>query len=124
MAYEALEGLTPEQAAPHLQRCAQVGRVPLSDLIEAGQAYRLTGPGGAAVFVLERVGPVLWVAAAESEHGNVAPMLSQGFAVVEQIARATGAQSVGFRTRRPGLIRQALRAGFSIDRAELSREVT
>lgn len=119
MAAEALETLTPAEAAPHLQRCADVGRVPVSNLIEAGQAYRLTGPGGRGVFVLERVGPMLWVAAAQADTGGA--MLADGLAVVEQIARATGCKSVGFRTRRAGLIRQAMRAGFSIDGAELSK---
>lgn len=122
VACEALQALTPDQAAPHLLRCAEVGRVPLSNLIEAGQAYRLTAPGGRGVFVLERVADQLWVAAAQSEPG--AELLAAGFAAVEKIARATGCTSVGFRTRRAGLIRQALRAGFSVDSAELSKALT
>lgn len=120
MALEAV-AISPEAAAPHLERCAEVGGVPLSELTEAGQAYRLTGPNGSGVFVLQRVGALLWVAAAQSAPAS--SMLGPGLAVVEQIARATGCKSVGFRTRRAGLIRQAIRAGFSIDRAELVKDI-
>lgn len=90
------------------------------DVQQVGMAEILAGCGlakieterGTVALALMRRGVELWIQAAGGEGQG---MTGPGLEAVEQLARQYGMQSVGFQTRRPGLVRRALRAGYVID---------
>jgi hypothetical protein len=122
MAFEEVEVISPQEAAPHVQRCAQVGGCEVRELVECGQAYRLKTEGGEGVFILSREGDVCWVAAGQ---GAASEDLTQtGLALIELIAKEAGCKFVGFKTRRAGLVRKASKLGYAVDQIYLKKAIT
>lgn len=75
-----------------------------------GQCFALDLPGGRLVYVLELLGPCLWITAAA---GNTTNATAQALATIELQAVRMGAMAVKFQTVRRGLVRLAQRAGYS-----------
>ncbi|MDO9011331.1 MAG: hypothetical protein Q7U78_05925 [Gallionella sp.] len=88
--------------------------VGLENIISGCKFFILSGvPGSKFAYAVKAAGSELWVQAAG---GSGAVDLSAfGLAVIEQQAAAAGLGSVGFQTRRRGLVRKAARAGYQVD---------
>lgn len=105
--------LSAEQAAPRLARVTDpTGHDTPATLAAGGHAFELTTAGGRGVFVLSRNGEQLWIDAAQGEASD--DLTAQGLAVIEQTAKQAGCAEVGFSTARPGLVRKAQRAGYTV----------
>ena len=114
MAFEKLTPLEPSQAEPHY--CGIVdpaGMATPRSVAQTGQAYRLQTTAGELVFnVTKTASGAMWIEAAA---GNGADDLTAaGFEMIEAIAQAAAAHSVGFQTARPGLVRKAQRHGYEV----------
>lgn len=101
----------------HLLKAARTERVQtnpaetLEDLAARGEAFKVMLDGElVGAYLLEVHGPEVWILLA----GGRAPvdLAHYGFAMLEQQAREF--DSIGFQTRRPGLIKKAKRAGFEV----------
>lgn len=112
---EKIRPVSREQAAASLKRVAALDPFGLETgqtLAEAGRCYELdTSDGGTTVIVLKVKGRHLYVQAAE---GNGTSGVMEGMQMVEAIAQASGLQGMAFQTSRPGLIRQAKKAGYKV----------
>lgn len=86
-----------------------------------GQAWALSIDGRTMVYVLERIGPALWITAAA---GRTKAATLATLAHIEQQARAMGARLVQFQTARPGLVRLARRAGYEQNGFVLAKVIT
>jgi hypothetical protein len=121
MAFEKVEPIAPGEAEPHLQKCAQVGGYPASQLARGGQAYRLKTSNGEGVFVLSKEGSTCWVTAGE---GAAADDLTEtGLALIELIAKQADCAFVAFKTRRAGLVRKVSKLGYTVDQIFLKKAV-
>lgn len=65
---------------------------------------------GELVATLSKDGQTLWVDAAAG-FGDV---LSDGFALADQIAKQSGCNAVSFQTARPGMVKRARQAGYTV----------
>lgn len=122
MAFEKIEAISAEDAAPHLAKCARLGGYSVSKLVECGQAYRMTTEGGEGVFILSRDGAVCWVAAAEGAASE--DLTHTGVALIELMAKEAGCKFVGFKTRRAGLVKKASRLGYAVDQIHMKKAIT
>ena len=78
-------------------------------MCEAGQCWHVSTPRGSAVIVTQRTASgVLWVDAAAGVGED------DMTAAIDEVLRHTGARSVGFQTKRRGLVRRAERLGFRV----------
>ncbi|BEV15568.1 hypothetical protein HBDW_23560 [Herbaspirillum sp. DW155] len=83
----------------------------LDQLLARGEAFKVMLDGEiVGAYLLEVHGPEVWILLA----GGRAPvdLAHYGIALIEQQARDF--DSIGFQTRRPGLIKKAKRAGFEV----------
>ena len=90
------------------------GKYSVESMIQRGQCFVVGGDTGqVAAYVLQAQGPELWVmAAAGGEQGTcVTTALT---ALIEAQARAHGFASVGFQTKRRGLVRKAEKLGYEV----------
>lgn len=78
--------------------------------------------GGAVLlgYALREAGRELWIQAAGGVPGPL-DMSLVGLAAIEQ--QAAGFESVGFQTRRRGLVRKAIKAGYEIDGFILRKKI-
>ena len=94
------------------------GRFCLSGLVASGQAYEVYNSLGdtVAAYVVEPSNGALWItAAAGKARDNLVVILSR---FAEHQAYDLGLSAVGFRTERRGLVRKALRIGYTITRQD------
>ncbi|OGT05253.1 MAG: hypothetical protein A2Z65_13620 [Gallionellales bacterium RIFCSPLOWO2_02_58_13] len=84
------------------------------DAIIAGcQFYILDGlPGAEMAYALRAAGSELWIQAGGGKAS--VDLTALGLAAIERQAQG-GFRSVGFQTRRRGLVKKAMRAGYQID---------
>lgn len=85
----------------------------LSRIVEGCQFFKLENlPGSELAYALKEAGGELWIQAA----GGSAPvdLTAFGLAAIEQQAAGVF-KSVGFQTRRRGLVKKAMRAGYVVD---------
>lgn len=108
---EAVEAISGAEAAAALGRCADVSGCSLDELVQ-GIAYRLKTKGGEGVFVVQRHGSELWIQAGEGVASD--GLTEAGLTLVQDMARALGCTSVGFETRRGGLVRKSGALGFQV----------
>lgn len=78
----------------------------------SGECFRLTADGSEGVFVLQRKGAGLWVSGAGAVQSK--GLTGTGLQVVEQIAKQSDCQTVGFQTGRPGLVKLARKQGYRV----------
>lgn len=93
----------------------------LLEIVSGCQFFCLKGLDGAAfAYAVRAAGSELWIQAA----GGAAEidLTRFGLAAIEQQARG-GFKSVGFQTRRRGLVAKALKAGYKIDGYILRKEI-
>ncbi len=90
------------------------GKYSLDSIMERGQCFVVEGEGGiVAAYVLQAQGPELWVmAAAGAESG--ACLTAEMAGQIEARAKAHGFASVGFQTKRRGLVRKAEKLGYEV----------
>lgn len=87
-----------------------------------GECFELRTGTGSAVFVLRREAGVLWVDGAGARaHGS--GLTAAGLALFEQIAIQCGCTQIAFETNRPGLVRAAGRAGYTVAGWTMKRRV-
>lgn len=83
-----------------------------ASIAESGECFQLTADGSEGVFVLQRQGERLWISGAGAVKSE--GLTGTGLQVIEQIAKQSGCQTVGFQTSRPGLTRLARKQGFKV----------
>ena len=89
-----------------------VQRVGLDEVLTGCIFFMLDAPGNRLGYALKPVGRELWIQAAGGE--GAADLTSAGLTVIE--GQAVGLfESVGFQTRRAGLVRKAKKLGYIID---------
>lgn len=112
----------PSEVLPLLELASadDVQRIGLKQLIAGCDCALVDVEGGRFALALMRMGVELWIQAAG---GKGQGMTLEGLPVVEQIARQNGLESVGFQTRRPGLVKLARRAGYEIDAFVLRKKL-
>lgn len=104
--------ISRDQAAAHL--CAfnlvdPEGSASVAGVCAAGECFALDFESGRLVYVVELIGPALWITAAAGRTQAAALATLQ---YIETQARAIGARLVKFQTVRRGLVRLARRAGY------------
>ena len=87
-------------------------RMAPADVAASGECFELDIDGVKGVFVIKKQADRLWIsgAGAVGSRGLTAP----GLAVIEAAALQSGCVSVGFQTRRPGLVKLAKKQGYRI----------
>lgn len=96
--------------------------VGLLEIVSGCQFFRLSGLNGAEFgYALRVAGSELWIQAAGGAAGI--DLTKFGLASIEQQAIAAGLGSVGFQTRRRGLVRKAIAAGYQIDGYILRKKI-
>lgn len=94
----------------------------LLEIVRDCQFFRLQGLSGAEFgYALKVAGSELWIQAA----GGAAKidLTVLGLALIEQQARNAHLKSVGFQTRRRGLVRKAIKAGYQVDGYILRKKI-
>lgn len=94
----------------------------LSEIVGGCQFFRLQGLKGAEFgYALKVAGSELWIQAA----GGAAKidLTIFGLALIEQQAKGAALKSVGFQTRRRGLVRKAIKAGYQVDGYILRKKI-
>lgn len=89
------------------------GTESLDYLISLGQCYRIFEEGGdtIAAYILEASGAELWIALGAGRADL--DVTAVGLALIE--AQGREFDSIGFKTRRRGLVRKAQRHGYRVD---------
>jgi hypothetical protein len=113
--------MSPIGQAEALQLLREFKRVPanpradktLEALVQGGHCFELTsGAQARAVYILKAKGDQIWIEAAYGA-GDV-DWTALGLPLIERQARAAGAASIAFETRRPGLVRKSARRGYQV----------
>lgn len=114
---------TAAEAVPLLMLAAgdDVQGLGLADILSGCQFFILDGEGNALAYAVKRCGSELWVQAAGGT--GEADLTSLMIHNTEKQARAAGLSSVGFQTRRKGLVKKALQGGFFIDGFILRKKI-
>jgi hypothetical protein len=101
----------------HLLEAARTERVKtnpaetLDQLLARGEAFKVMLNGElVGAYLLEIHGPEVWILLA----GGRAPVDLAHYGLAMIASQAKGFDSIGFQTRRPGLIKKARRAGFEV----------
>lgn len=95
--------------------------VGLADILSGCQFFILDGNGDKLAYAVKRCGSELWVqAAGGSGDADLTGLMIRN---TEKQARAAGLSSVGFQTRRKGLVKKALQGGFIIDGFILRKKI-
>jgi hypothetical protein len=96
-----------------LAKADDIQELGLDNILSDCQFFRLDSAQGVFAYALKQVGNEIWIQAA----GGMAKidLTALGFKAIEQQAAAAGFKSVGFQTRRRGLVKKALAHGFKID---------
>lgn len=96
-----------------LARADDVQGLGLENILSNAQFFRLAGSDSQFAYALMALGRELWIQAA----GGTGPddLTALGFGAIERQASAGGFGSVGFQTRRRGLVRKAEKLGYVVD---------
>lgn len=96
-----------------LARADDVQGFGLENILNDAQFFRLAGSDSQFAYALMALGRELWIQAA----GGAGPddLTALGFGAIERQASAGGFESVGFQTRRRGLVRKAEKLGYVVD---------
>lgn len=111
----ALEKISAADAAPVLEAVGVANparRGEPQSIAESGDCFRLTVGDAGGVFVVKKRGAELWVSGAAAV--KTAGLAVPGLCVLEQLAKKENCRTVGFQTRRPGLVRVAKKQGFKV----------
>lgn len=85
----------------------------LDEIVRGCQFFKLQNlPGAEMAYALKAAGSELWIQAGGGSAS--VDLTALGLAAIERQA-AGGFKSVGFQTRRRGLVKKAMRAGYQID---------
>lgn len=87
-------------------------RADLGELCAAGQCFELVGEGVRAVYVVQLQDGTAWVSALAGS--GKTPLIDAVMSLVDVQARDAGAQHIAFQTARPGLVKAAVKHGYSI----------
>lgn len=110
-----VERIEPGRAAAVLEAAAMpdpAKRSTPASIAESGECFSLTANGSEGVFVLNRRGGGLWISGAGAVKSE--GLTGTGLQVIEQIAKQSDCQRVGFQTARPGLVKLARKQGFKV----------
>ena len=102
-AVQALQGARLDDPA----RTADLG-----DLCASGQCFELVGDGVRAVYEVQLQRGTAWVSALAGS--GKTPLIDAVMSLVDVQARDAGAQQIAFQTARPGLMKKAVKHGYSI----------
>lgn len=111
----SVQKIEPGRAAAVLEAAAMsdpAKRSTPASIAESGECFQLTADGSEGVFVLQRKGAGLWISGAGAVQSK--GLTGTGLQVIEQIAKQSDCQTVGFQTARPGLVRLAKKQGFKV----------
>ena len=90
----------------------KVGHADFAGILEAGQCFKVIDQAGATVgaYVLRAKGSEVWISAAAGRAG--VDLTAGMFALIEQ--QSGQFDSIGFQTKRRGLVKKAQRHGYEI----------